>query len=58
MYKILEKKVWLSEEPAIKEFVLDAPEIAKAHDGLIIARRGELQYDVGVFSQNIKSICR
>ena len=30
MYKILEKKVWLSEEPAIKEFVLDAPEIAKA----------------------------
>ena len=22
MYKILEKKVWLSEDPAIKEFVL------------------------------------
>ncbi len=31
MYKILEKKVWLSEEPAIKEFILDAPDIARAH---------------------------
>ena len=27
MYKILEKKVWLSEDPAINEFVLDAPDI-------------------------------
>jgi len=31
MYKILEKKIWSDEEPKIKEFVLDAPDIARAH---------------------------
>ncbi|MDX1763030.1 MAG: sulfide/dihydroorotate dehydrogenase-like FAD/NAD-binding protein [bacterium] len=32
MYKILEKKIWSDEVPKIKEFVLDAPDIAKAHE--------------------------
>jgi len=32
MYKILEKKVWSDKEPGITEFVLDAPEIARAHE--------------------------
>jgi ferredoxin--NADP+ reductase len=31
MYKILEKKVWSDQEPRIKEFVLDAPDIARSH---------------------------
>jgi len=31
MYEILSKKVWSDEEPRITEFVLDAPDIAKAH---------------------------
>jgi ferredoxin--NADP+ reductase len=31
MYEILKKKVWSAQEPRITEFVLDAPEIARAH---------------------------
>lgn len=31
MYEILKKTVWSDQEPRITEFVLDAPEIAKAH---------------------------
>jgi ferredoxin--NADP+ reductase len=31
MYEILKKTVWSAQEPKITEFVLDAPEIARAH---------------------------
>ncbi len=31
MYEILEKKIWSDEEPKIKEFLVKAPEIARAH---------------------------
>jgi ferredoxin/flavodoxin---NADP+ reductase len=31
MYEILKKTVWSAQEPRITEFVLDAPEIARAH---------------------------
>ncbi len=31
MFEILEKKVWLPEEPRIVEFLVKAPEIARAH---------------------------
>ena len=31
MFEILEKKVWLAEEPRIVEFLVKAPEIARAH---------------------------
>ncbi len=46
MYKILRKKVWSDAEPRIKEFVLEAPEIARAHRAgqfviLITDERGE-----------------
>jgi len=43
MYEILEKKVWSDEEPRITEFVLDAPEIAKAHQAgqFVIIINGE-----------------
>ncbi len=46
MYEILEKKVWSDEEPRIKEFVVKAPEIARAHQAgqfviLIVDDHGE-----------------
>jgi len=43
MYEILEKKVWSDQEPRITEFVLDAPEIAKAHQAgqFVIIINGE-----------------
>ena len=31
MFEILEKKVWLAEEPRIVEFLVKAPDIARAH---------------------------
>ncbi|MHB8174689.1 MAG: sulfide/dihydroorotate dehydrogenase-like FAD/NAD-binding protein [Nitrospirota bacterium] len=31
MYEILKKTIWSAQEPRITEFVLDAPEIARAH---------------------------
>jgi ferredoxin--NADP+ reductase len=31
MFEILEKKVWLAEEPRIVEFLVQAPDIARAH---------------------------
>ena len=46
MFEILEKKVWSDEVPRIKEFVVKAPEIAKAHHAgqfiiLIVDEHGE-----------------
>jgi ferredoxin/flavodoxin---NADP+ reductase len=43
MYEILEKKVWCDEEPRITEFVLSAPDIAKAHQAgqFVIIINGE-----------------
>lgn len=46
MYEILKKKIWSDEEPKIKEFELNAPEIARAHQAgqfviLIVDENGE-----------------
>jgi len=43
MYEILKKKVWSGQEPRITEFVLSAPEIAKAHQAgqFVIIINGE-----------------
>ncbi|RMD58850.1 MAG: sulfide/dihydroorotate dehydrogenase-like FAD/NAD-binding protein [Nitrospirae bacterium] len=46
MYDILEKRIWYKKELAIKEFLVDAPEIAKAHRAgqfviIIVDEKGE-----------------
>ena len=46
MFEILQKTVWSDKEPKITEFVLDAPEIARAHKAgqfviIIIGENGE-----------------
>ena len=46
MYEILKKTVWSDKEPRITEFVLNAPEIARAHRAgqfviIILGENGE-----------------